>query len=747
MSDLAEADRLRLEGDIAGADLATARQIQASAEDPALAAAAGALAAGRVAEAHGQVRAVLDRRPDDPLALRLFAEIAARAGRHNDAEALLARALAIAPGDAAARFAYALALHQQGKPVETIAQADRLSRAAPGYPLYRQLGATARMRIGDYAAAAEAYRAVLDAHPDLALTWMAYGHTLKTLGRQPEAIAAYREAVRLRAALGEAWWSLANLKTVALSVDDQARMAAELARADLADEDRFHLQFALAKALEDAGRDEDAFRLYAQANALRRRSLPYDAWELTGHVARCKALFSAPFFAARAGSGSPAADPIFIVGLPRSGSTLVEQILASHSQVEGTQELPDLDAIAWRLGGAAARPSEGAYPDILAALSRAEFAALGDEYLARAKVQRKTAAPRFIDKLPNNFAHVALIQLILPNATIVDARRHPAACCFSAFKQHFALGQAFSYDLADLASYYRDYVELMAHVDAVLPGRVCRVIYEALVADPEAQVRRLLAHCGLPFEDGCLRFYENDRAVRTASSEQVRRPIFTEGVDHWRRFEPWLDRLLGGLGPILAAYPEVPEFPGRRDRGNHPGPADPRQHPQALRLRGPGADGACAGGGPDRPDRGPARPVGLGDPRGAFGLAGRDQPDRGAQAAGPAPQPQPRRPSAQPDAHPARRAGADGLRPRGPAGRARRAALHPPARERRGLGRLGPPAAVAAPGKRSPQRWRPSRDCNICRRRPERFAVERRVFGRPPTIRAPTSRHRPPSRP
>ncbi|MBS0364144.1 MAG: sulfotransferase [Proteobacteria bacterium] len=557
----AKAERLRLEGDIAGADLATARQIKASVTRAELAAAAQALIDGQLVEAHAQARAALDRTPDDPQALRLFAEIAARAGRDNDAEALLSRALAAAPGFTAARFAYALALHRQGKAAETVAQADRLLRETPGHPVYLQLGAAARTRVGDFQASAAAYRAVLDAQPNLALTWMAYGHALKTLGRQAEAVEAYRTAVRLRPALGEAWWSLANLKTVALSPDDMAQMAAGLADEDLDDEDRFHLQFALAKAMEDAGRDDEAFELYVQANALRRRSQPYDPWELTGHVARCKALFDAAFFAARAGSGSEAVDPIFIVGLPRSGSTLIEQILASHSLVEGTQELPDLEAIAWRLGGGAARPSEGAYPDILAALSPAEFAALGEEYLARAKVHRKRGAPFFIDKMPNNFAHVALIHLILPKAKIIDARRHPVGCCFSAFKQHFAVGQAFSYDLGDLARYYRDYVELMAHFDAVLPGRVHRVIYERLVAEPEAQVRQLLAHCGLPFEDGCLRFYENDRAVRTASSEQVRRPIFTDGVDHWRRFAPRLHQLIDGLGPVAASYPDVPEIP------------------------------------------------------------------------------------------------------------------------------------------------------------------------------------------
>ena len=554
----ATADRLRLEGDLQGADEACLRALSAGSCDPELVAAVRTLAAGRLADAHEQVRALIDRRPDDVQALRLFAEIAARLGRFHDAEALLARALAVQPGLTAARFAFALALHQQGKTVETVRQADHLAREAPANALYRQLGAAARMRLGDYEAAAEAYGAVVAAHPELALSWLAYGHALKTLGRQAEAVSAYRTAARLRPALGEAWWSLANLKTVAFTADDLARMKDDLARGDLTDEDRFHLDFALGKALEDAGRDEAAFAAYSRANALRRAGLVYDPDEATIHVARCKALFGGAFFAARSGSGSGARDPIFIVGLPRSGSTLVEQILASHSQVEGTQELPELEMIAGRLGGAV-RPSEGAYPDILAALSAGELEALGEDYLARARPYRKSTAPLFIDKTPNNFAHIPLIQLILPNARIIDVRRHPAACGVSVFRQHFAIGQAFSYGLEDIARYYRDYVELMAHVDAILPGRVHRVIYERLVSDLEGEVRALLAYCGLPFEDACLRFHENARAVRTASSEQVRRPIFTDGLDHWRRFEPWLGPLIQGLGPLIDRYPEVPD--------------------------------------------------------------------------------------------------------------------------------------------------------------------------------------------
>jgi hypothetical protein len=246
--------------------------------------------------------------------------------------------------------------------------------------------------------------------------------------------------------------------------------------------------------------------------------------------------------------------------MPRSGSTLIEQILSSHSAIEGTMELQDINILVSRLDGAGKKARPPDYPEILADLPVERFAGLGEDYLERARIQRKLGKPFFVDKMPNNFQHAGFIHLILPNARIVDARRHPMACCFSNFKQHFARGQAFAYDLDDVGRYYRDYVELMAHFDSVLPGRVHRVVYERMVADPEREIRALLAYCGLPFEDACLRFYENDRAVRTASSEQVRRPIFTTAVEHWRNYEEWLDPLRNALGPVLDAYPDVPAF-------------------------------------------------------------------------------------------------------------------------------------------------------------------------------------------
>ena len=383
---------------------------------------------------------------------------------------------------------------------------------------------------------------------------MSYGHALKTVGRSVDCAAAYSKAVDQAPSLGEAWWSLANMKTYRFSEADLAAMEAQLARDDLGEDDRLHLDYALGKAHEDAGRYAESFAHYARGAALRRAQVPYDPAVMTRHVARCKTVLTAQLFASRAGQGCPAPDPIFVLGLPRAGSTLVEQILASHSAVEGTMELPDVTAMARRLKDGAA------YPEVLATLGPEDLKALGEEFLERTRVQRKTDRPLFIDKMPNNWAHVGLIALMLPNARIIDARRHPMGCCFSGFKQHFARGQNFSYGLEDIGRYYADYVELMAHFDTVLPDRVHRVIYESMIEDPEAQIRAPLANCALPFAESCLNYHQTDRAVRTASSEQVRRPIFKDAVEHWQNYESWLDPLKTALGPVLSSYPAAPEF-------------------------------------------------------------------------------------------------------------------------------------------------------------------------------------------
>ncbi len=389
---------------------------------------------------------------------------------------------------------------------------------------------------------------------------MSYGHALKTHGREADSIKAYERSIELLPSLGEAYWSLANLKTLRFTAAQIEAMRTQLARADIADEHRFHLHFALAKALEDSGAYAESFQHYAQGNRLRRAGIQYSADDVTAQTQRSKSLLTADFFARRRGYGHPSPAPIFIVGLPRAGSTLIEQILSSHSLVEGTMELPDIPALARSVMQAARLEGPARYPEPLLSLDEQQCHALGERYLAGTRIQRKSDAPFFIDKLPNNFTHLGLIQLALPNAKIIDARRHPLGCCFSGFKQHFARGQNFTYGLEDIGRYYHDYVELMSHFDKALPGRIHRVFYEKMIEDTEGEVRRLLEYCGLPFEPGCLRFYENERAVRTASSQQVRQPIYRGGLEQWRHYEPWLQPLKTALGPILDRYPEVPEL-------------------------------------------------------------------------------------------------------------------------------------------------------------------------------------------
>ena len=547
-------DQLLLVGDEAGAARARAQQIAASVSDPELMQAASALIANDLPVAERLLKPYLARHPTHVAAIRMLAEVAARLGRNEDAQALLERCLELAPGFVEARYTHATVLYRLTRAEEALAELDPLVAANPRHAGYRNLKAAVLGRLGDYAGAIALYEAVLAEHPNQPKGWMSLGHSYKTIGRQADSVAAYRRTIELAPQFGEAWWSLANLKTVTFTDDDVVAMRAQLARPDIADEDRFHLHYALGKAMEDAGEAAASFEHYAAGAALRRAGIDYEADHTSAHLRRSMAVFTADFFAGRQGWGCAAPDPIFIVGLPRAGSTLIEQILASHSLVEGTMELPDIIAMARRLGGRHRRESDGSYPEMLTGLTADDARSLGEEYLERTRVQRKTDQPFFIDKMPNNFAHIGLIRLILPNAKIIDARRHPLGCCFSAFKQHFARGQGFSYDLADLGRYYADYVALMAHIDAVQPGAVHRTIYERLIADPEGEVRSLLSYCGLDFEPGVMRFHENDRAVRTASSEQVRRPIFTEGVDQWRVYEPWLGPLKEALGPVIRTW-------------------------------------------------------------------------------------------------------------------------------------------------------------------------------------------------
>ena len=520
------------------------QSIRSALHDPLLMEAALALAENRLPDAEPRLRAYLRQDPFNVAAIRMMAELAARIGRLGDAEKLLRRALELAPEFNAARANLATVLHRMHRSQEAIAELDRLMLLEPENSGHANLKAAASGRIGEYEEALRLYDRVLAQHPRHAKVWMSKGHILKTLGRQAEAVDAYRRALELAPGLGEAWWSLANLKTVRFADADVAAMEAAAARDDLADEDRFHLDFALGKALEDRGAHDRSFHRYDSANRLRRAHQPYDAAETSAAVDRQIALLTPAFLAARAGQGHDAPDPIFVLGMPRAGSTLIEQVLASHSRVEGTMELPDMPQLlrqAEKLGG-------------VAALTPEQRAELGRQYLERTQIQRKTGKPFFIDKLPNNWLHTGFIHLILPNATIIDARRNPLSCCFSNFKQHFARGQAFSYSLSDMGRYYADYVRLMDHVDSVLPGRVIRVFHEDMLDDSDASIRRLLEACGLPFEEACLRFWETERAVRTASSEQVRRPIFRDGADAWQAYDAHLDPLRAALGDAMQLW-------------------------------------------------------------------------------------------------------------------------------------------------------------------------------------------------
>ena len=478
----------------------------------------------------------------------MLGELAARIGRMRDAETLLRRAVELSPGWTAPKANLALILGRTGRPAEAMELLDDVFAAEPEGLSHWNLKAATLGRLGEFDEAIALYENVLERLPNQPRVWTTYGHMLKTVGRQSDGIAAYRRAIEISPSLGEAWWSLANLKTVRFEPADLEAMEKALNSAGLADEDRLHLHFALGKAMHDLGRANDAYAHYALGNALRLKREPYRPQDVTRLVDNSIRAFTAEAFAERSG-GCEAPDPIFIVGMPRAGSTLVAQILSSHSLVEGTTELPDLPAIAREGGG---------YPDSALALSETGRRERGEAYLKRASVQRRTAKPFFIDKLPNNWMFVPFIQLVLPKAKIIDARRHPMACCLSNFRQHFAKGQNFTYDLTDVGTYYADYVRLMAHVDGVLPGRVHRVIYERMVDDTEAEVRALLDYLGLEFEPACLEFHKTERAVRTASSEQVRQPIYRDSTEEWRAYEGHLAPLTAALGDVVASYPDAP---------------------------------------------------------------------------------------------------------------------------------------------------------------------------------------------
>jgi tetratricopeptide (TPR) repeat protein len=542
----------RMSGQVENADMAAAH-VATLGQLPAEVVTATALFSdGELVPAEAMIRAYLLKHGDHVEAMRLLARIGLERDVLDDADTLLEAVLARAPDYRAARYDYAIALLRRHKHVQCIAELDKLLQLEPTNRIYRTTYATAYVGLGDHERALRLYRElVADASQTVQASelHLSIAHSLKALGRQQGAIESYRAAAAVRPSYGDAYWSLANLKTYRFTDEEISQMRGQEAAPTTAWADRFHLCFALGKALEDRSEFAESFRYYERGNALKKSRSSYRPEPVERNTRLQTAICTREFFAARAhvGSAGPSSDgiPIFVVGLPRSGSTLLEQILASHSQVEGTMELADIPRLVLELQGREMDTENPRYPRVLTELTAEDFRRMGAAYLNDTRIYR-TGKPFFIDKMPNNFRHLGLIHLILPNAKIIDARRNAMACCFSNFKQLFAAGQEFTYSLEDIGRYYRTYVELMAHWDSVLPGKVLRIEHEDVVENLEANVRRILDFCGLEFEPQCVEFYKTERSVRTASSEQVRRPIFKEGINQWRSFEPW-------LGPLKAA--------------------------------------------------------------------------------------------------------------------------------------------------------------------------------------------------
>ncbi len=543
-----------IDGDEDSAAEAFNQHLVAASEDPNLIHAIRQFNAGKTGQAEQLCRKFLHDNPVDVTAIRMLAEIGLKVGVLADAERLLERCLELAPDFSLARMSYAKVLSRREKLELALEQADHLLEKQADKPAYLALRASILVRMGDYQSAIPCYEYILERFPAQPSVMLSYGHALRAVGEQDKSIEAYRKTIGLRPSFGDAYWSPANLKTFRFEDSDLEAMREQLEGKDGSREDFFHLCFALGKALELRGEFDESFSYYDLGNNIKKKLTGYKADSIHNYVRRMKAVCHKDVFLAAAGHGCQSPDPIFVVGLPRSGSTLLEQILASHSQVDGTKELIQILAIAKRLGGARKEAEDSRYPAVLPELDAGQLEELGQRYIDRTRIQRGNA-PFFTDKMPNNFLHIGLISLILPNAKIIDARRHPMAACFSGFTQLFARGQTFTYGLSNIGRYFRDYVDLMDHWDKVLPGKVLRVQYEEMVSDTGNQVHRMLDHCGLEFEDNCLQFYKTDRAVRTASSEQVRQPIYSAAMEHWRNYEPHLDKLKEALGPVLERYP------------------------------------------------------------------------------------------------------------------------------------------------------------------------------------------------
>jgi tetratricopeptide (TPR) repeat protein len=527
--------------------------------DPKVQEAINALGADRLELSGRLADKIIDKRPRCAEALSVKAEIAKRAGRREEAELLYAECVEIAPDCALYRYNHAVMLSQPKTAERAFAELEILLRSDPRNPLYRMRNADLLKATGKYAEAAECYRELADDFPRAGNIQVNYGSLLRTIGHREECIAALRKAAAILPSRGDIWWSLASLKVYAFADTELAMMERTSTRSDLSSYDRVCLHFALGKAYDDRKEYEKSFSHYVRGNAVQRIGMNYNADQTTGLVSRAKSVYTPDFLRERQGFGCSSEAPIFVLGLQRSGSTLIEQILGSHSAIEPAGELNCLlrvvaENVIPKLG-------DNAYPRGMDRLQAADLKAIGERYLELvAKNRNEPSRPYFVDKCPYNLCHMGLIQLILPNAKVIDARRHPLGCCLANFTMNFQHAPPHSYNQTEVARFYADYVKLMTHFDRVLPGTVCRVIYEHVVENLETEVRRMLEFIGLPFEPACLEYYKNPRQFSSFSNEQVRSPIFREGLDRWKNYEPFLGAMKTALGPVLDAWPNVSEF-------------------------------------------------------------------------------------------------------------------------------------------------------------------------------------------
>lgn len=520
--------------------------------------AARALYSGEIEAAKRIVAKVRSKRPRDADALNLMSEIAQQRGHKIEAELHLARCVELAPSHPVYRYNHAVVLASLGKLDQALVETETLLRENPGNLLFRSLRARLLNRKRKYAESLPLLQQLTNDYPNSAELWLMLANTLRSLGGHTEAaIAAFRSAIAIAPWMGTVWWSLASMKTFRFTEDDVEAMERQLPLTNLPAAHRADMHYALGKAYEDLQRFEKSFQHYSRGNAIRRVEMNYDADETTAMVSRNRVVFTPEFFHVRYGVGNNTIEPIFVLGLQRAGSTLVEQILGSHSKIEGAGELHSI----LRIVGDDVMPRTGPdYPNGMEKLTADDVRVMGEKYMKLSSVHRVLGRPYFVDKCPFNLWHVGLIHLLFPKARIVDVRRHPLGCCYANFSMSFSHAPPLSYSLTDIGRFYADYVRLMAHFDRVLPGRIYRVIYESLVTNLESEVRRLLTFVGVPFEPGCLEYFKNDRAFNSFSNEQVRRPIFMEGLERWRNYEPWLGPLKAALGPVLDAYPGVPGF-------------------------------------------------------------------------------------------------------------------------------------------------------------------------------------------